>query len=212
MSASGPPSTEVVRIHRVHRTVLEMLSDRGYLVPKETLEISLSVFRAKYAPDNAVKKGADGLQPFFPKRGGDSEQIIVFFADKAKTGMKDVETYIKQMQHMGIPRGILIIRDSITPSAKQGLTVDSSYTLELFNQAELLVNITKHRLVPKHTLLSPSQKLQLLATYKLQESQLPRMLISDPVARYYGLGRGDVVRIQRPSETAGTYITYRIVV
>ena len=81
--------------------------------------------------------------------------------------------------------------------------------MKFFKENDLIVNITHHELVPKHLKLNREEK-ELLTRYRLKESQLPRIQREDPVARYLGLKRGEIVKIIRRSETSGRYASYRI--
>ncbi len=116
------------------------------------------------------------------------------------------------MSENGATRGMLVVGGKFSNLAKQSLTDVAPLVIEHFRQEEVIIDITEHELVPEHVVLTADEKSALLARYKLKDTQLPRMQLGDPIARYYGMSRGQVVKIIRPSETAGRYVTYRIVV
>lgn len=141
-----------------------------------------------------------------------TDQMFVFFPDEPKIGIKTIKTYCTRMQEENIHRAIVVVQAGMTPSAKQSLVdMAPKYILEQFLESELLINITEHELVPEHVVMTPEEKQELLQRYKLKENMLMRIQAGDPVARYFGLKRGQVVKIIRPSETAGRYISYRLV-
>merc|ERR1711862_925899 len=107
--------------------------------------------------------------------------------------------------------GILVVRQPLTPLARTAINEAATWVrIEVFHESELIVNITRHELVPKHVPLSSEERQQLLDRYKMQPSQLPRVQHCDPIARYFGMQRDQVMKIIRPSETAGRYVTYRL--
>ena len=71
--------------------------------------------------------------------------------------------------------------------------------IEIFREDELVLNITKHVLVPTHTPLTSEQKRAVLRRYKITEMQLPRLKVGDPVARYYGLRPGQASTCCQPT-------------
>ena len=122
-----------------------------------------------------------------------------------------LQTYTDRMRAEGVTNAIIVLRVDITPFAKQAVQeMSDSFRIEHFKESELLVDITQHQLVPQHQVLTAAEKAELLKRYRLKDTQLPRIQPNDPVARYYGMRRGNVVKIIRPSETAGRYVTYRV--
>lgn len=74
------------------------------------------------------------------------------------------------------------------------------------------VDISKHKLVPKHIILNDKEKEELLRKFKINLNQLPRLLTSDPMVKKLDAKVGDVIKIERESSTAGKSIYYRVVV
>ena len=143
----------------------------------------------------------------------DIGQIWVEFLPDTSVGIKQMRTFAQFLSQHNYHTGILITSVHITPAALKIIPAVASETrIETFMEADLLVNITHHELVPKHVLLSKEEKTALLARYRLKDTQLPRIQVADPVAKYLGLRRGQVVKIIRKSETAGRYASYRLCV
>ncbi len=142
-----------------------------------------------------------------------SDRIFLFFPPASqKVGVNIIRQYIKEMKDNNVTRAILIVKDSITAFAKQAFDKEKELTFEYFNTKEFLFDKLSHVLVPKHELISQEEKKELLNLYKIKEINLPKMLSSDTIARYFGASKGSVFKITRTSETGGEYIYYRIVI
>lgn len=200
-------TAEASRLFRVYKTISSMLSKRGYMVSREMKDMTPTDFTNRFGE----YPSREGLTILVEKADNETDQLFVFFPEDEKVGVKPIKILTDRMKDESVSSAILVLRGDITPFAKQAvLEMSDSFRIEHFKEAELLVDITQHTLVPEHRVLGQNEKQELLKRYRLRDTQLPRIQPNDPVARYYGMKRGQVVKIIRPSETAGRYITYRI--
>lgn len=213
MTTSADPNVDLTfRMWRTRRTVLQMCRDRGYAVTDAECSQTLDEFKTQFGSNPANKEPARSELNFVVPQPTEEHQLGVFFPDSSKIGISDVREIYKTMSDQSLTRALVIVKGSMTPSAKKALTEEHhEISIQAFMENELVVNITQHEMVPKHEPMTTAEKKELLKRYKLTENQLPRIKLSDPVAKYYGLRRGQVVRIMRPSPTAGRYVTYRLV-
>lgn len=73
------------------------------------------------------------------------------------------------------------------------------------------MDVLTHMLVPEMKVLSDGEKTKVLNKYGIDETQLPKILLSDPAAAALKAEAGNLIKIQRNDGT-GKYTTYRIVI
>lgn len=174
-------------------TILEMLRDR---------EVDVGAVEKQHIEDILEQ---EALKPVI-------EIIVnktkVLYYTPAKLKIADIKKNFEDEQPYDLY--ILVVQENVT---QNNLKVLNSFGLqiEIHLLNKLQFNITKHELVPKHEVIRDKQVIyDILEQYKLKNKyQLPIILKTDPIARYYGMKNGDVVKITRTSKTSGTYIIYR---
>ncbi|GMN50575.1 hypothetical protein TIFTF001_019731 [Ficus carica] len=231
---------EITRLLRIRKTVMQMLRDRNYLVGDFEINLTKEQFRDKYGEnmkreDLIINKSrrndsSDQIYVFFPEESKVGVKTMKTYTNRMKTEnvfrailvvqqnltpfARTCISEISSKFHLEVFQVIIftfvLLLDKACGLLPHGLELQFLRATNL--EAELLINIKEHVLVPEHQVLTNEEKKTLLERYTVKETQLPRIQVTDPIARYYGLKRGQVVKIIRPSETAGRYITYRYVV
>uniref|UniRef100_A0A7C8ZWL0 DNA-directed RNA polymerase n=2 Tax=Opuntia streptacantha TaxID=393608 RepID=A0A7C8ZWL0_OPUST len=195
------------RYYLARRTVLEMLKDRGYAVPNEEIDRSLQDFRNIYGPI----PDPDRLRVTTALRSDPSKKILVVFCGPQLVKVSVMRGISAQIVNRESLNGmILILQNKITSQAQKSVDL-FPFKVEIFQITDLLVNITKHVLKPKHQVLTDKEKEKLLKKYNLEEKQLPRMSVKDAIARYYGLEKGQVIKVTYSGEITQSHVTYRCV-
>ncbi|XP_074320585.1 DNA-directed RNA polymerase V subunit 5A [Silene latifolia] len=200
-------SIESHRYYLARKTVLEMLKDRGYAVPNSEIELTLPQFRDLYGPKPDVER----LRVSTALVSDPSKKILVVFCGPQLVKVSTIRIIGSQIvDKESLSAIILIVENRLTGPAQKALDIFHS-KVETFQITDLLVNITKHVLKPRHRVLTAKEKEKLLKKYNLEEKQLPRMSVKDAISRYYGLEKGQVVKVMYTGEITQSHVTYRCV-
>lgn len=190
---------------RCYCTSIEMLSDRKYQLCEEPLDIN----NFPTLEDENLDNVEDLLTLVAINK---LEKLCIFWNLDPKFGNPDVQKFIDMM--VDLKHAIIVVHkrpnNTIMKTVKDFQQV-KDLRIEFFTYNELVINITKHVLQPKFVVCSKKTKDKLLEQYAITGNQLPKMSPQDPIARYYGARAGKLFKIERKSENAGSYLTYRIV-
>ncbi|XP_077241674.1 DNA-directed RNA polymerase V subunit 5A-like isoform X1 [Tasmannia lanceolata] len=200
-------SLESHRYFRARRTVFEMLRDRGYDVRDSEFDLTLPQFRLNYGENPDLER----LRISTSLLSDPSKKILVIFCGTDAVKLPIIRGIYTQVKEVNLNRMILIVQSKMTPQAKQAIAEIFPFKVELFQIQDLLINITKHVLMPEHYMLTPEEKEKLLKQYSVEDKQLPRILETDAIARYYGLEKGQVVKVTYGGEITGDHVTFRCV-
>jgi len=147
------------------------------------------------------------------------EDELLFSIDDKKYGIKFISSFLTTIRkELSIENFLsknvdvhkFIIVNKISDRAiKQILEYQQT---EVFTIDELLIVVIDHNLVPPHYLLTSTEKDEYFATFKHHPQDMKKILVNDPIAKFYGAKVGDLFKIVRPSITSGKDVDFRIVI
>ena len=128
--------------------------------------------------------------------------LILMWHDKV--GVEILKKYIEKCMNKQINNYIVIYQNSITSTCLKILNNFFEYNIELFPLDQFKFDITKVNYYTKHEKVSDDEKEKLQKIYK---GKLPIILLTDPIVRYFGYKRDDILLIHRENNE----LSYRIV-
>jgi DNA-directed RNA polymerase I, II, and III subunit RPABC1 len=139
----------------------------------------------------------------------DHMKVIYYLNSKFK--FADLKKFIQTKDNENITNIVLIFKDKINSFNPKNIEEFNNINLQIFLIKELLFNISKHNLVPKHEVIKDQTEIsELVKHYNLKSKlQFPIILKTDPMARYLNVQSSEIVKVTRVSPSAGESILYR---
>ncbi len=148
------------------------------------------------------------MHPVKETDAGVQKMVVWVLKEPKVVGVALIREIVTEMEEEDAQRGMLVGGSRFTPASKKHAR---DMRIELVEGGYASFDLFDHELVPKHVIADESEVQLVLEHYGITRSQLPRILRSDPAARVLGARPGQVLRIERQSETAGSTYYYRLV-
>lgn len=190
-------------LFNIKKNQLKMVERRGYNIERERslLSLTLKDFMDAYIP--FAKKKKKTLREVLTQvyENDDGDRLVVYFADipdkSSKMGVDAMTDVIHELDNRKTKSGIVITPKNLSPSAKKQIERLVNYTIQIFLESEMGYDPIEHYLTPEHIALSKEEQRDFLTKNDISIDQLPIMLDTDMISRYYGYRAGQVIKINR---------------
>lgn len=186
-------NTEDIR-KTVLTNVVKMLTERK-IYPSESLDTRIKTVLSISSDDMIYEIGKDPV-------------YLCKIINHKISAINKSYGLIDFIEHNASINKIIIVKDINTKVINHVENINGDKT-EIFLEKELMINIVEHILVPKHIVLNEEEANEVLETYLIKKSNMPKILVTDPMAKYYNMKAGMVCKIIRPSDKAGQVPFYR---
>ena len=202
-------------VYRSRMTLLDILEGRGYNVEK---------YR-KFSPAEATAAAtAFGSLSFKVSKKDDETKVCdvryatvtrqkleTFFDDIDDDDAENTEVIVMMMVPVADAHHVVALKQYMKMK-DGGQGQRRKLRVSFFSIEMLVINPMKHVLVPKHEIVPGDKHKDLMESmYITSKSKFPEIKFHvDPIARCIGAVPGDIVKITRPSQSAGEAIIYRV--
>lgn len=185
-------------LFRARRTICEMLEDRGYDVSDQVMDDFVKFFKA--SQNCSIEEFRESLEIIAKKKSG---SIFVGFPNNANIKIDHINAFKTKLEGLKINHAIFVIQDKITSFSINSIKnlKTQKINIEIFKEIELQFNVTKHDGVPKYVVCTEEKKQEFLKQYNTTAEKCPKMKIDDPIARYFGAGKGTMMKVISKSTT-----------
>jgi len=193
---------EGYKLFEIKKTQIKMVKRRGYNVGDEEnlLNYTAEQFLDIYVPyAKSQNKSVRNILTTYYKND-DGSRLYVYYADitdKKKLGVETIEDFIRGLDEKKARNGIIITSKPLTTESKKKIQNLLTYNIYTFTEDEMSYDPTEHYLTPEHVALSADEQREFLMKNDLNIDQLPIILNTDMISRYYGFKTGQIIKINR---------------
>jgi DNA-directed RNA polymerase subunit H len=202
-------------VYRSRMTLLDILEERGYNVEKyRKFSPAEATAAATAFPSLSFKvsKKDDETKVCDIRYANVSRQKLdTFFDDIDDDNSENTEVIVMMMNPVADAHHVIALKQYMKLK-ESGEKERRKLRVSFFSIEVLVINPMKHVLVPKHQIVDPAYHKELMESlYVTSKSKFPEIKFHiDPIARCIGAVPGDIVKITRPSSSAGEAIIYRV--
>jgi DNA-directed RNA polymerase subunit H len=144
--------------------------------------------------------------------------VLIVFSEKARVTEREFNNILEFAERNGHTNGMIIVTDS--HASESVLAVLREYVankenplVQLFELRHLQFDISAHRKVPKHRIITQDELTKVLKEFHADSASLfPPIDCQDPMAKWVGARPGNVLEITGLCESSGENRRYRICV